>query len=315
MSSVAPHLSASNALPVPVGEAQHFSAGLAFVQSWWPLLCGIGALLLATASRFYFGLWQQPEFEHGPLLLAVALWLLWRQRGSFVSARAPSSLRIPVTLISTGLIAYMLGVRLKAGYIEFGSLVPLLAGALWMIGGWSLVRRCTFALIFILLATPLPSPWVFAATSGLKEWVSQAAEYLLHISGYPVARDGVTLRIGSYSLLLADACSGMNSLISLSAVGLLYIHLTAKRTTAHLTLLLASIPVVAVATNLVRVLILTLITFYLGDQAGQGYLHQFAGFVMFMVAFVGMGLADIALARLFPISLFDFTNGQEHGAH
>ena len=315
MSSVAPHLTASVERATPGGKRLTVSAAPVFIQSWWPLLLGVGGLLLATSSRFYYGLWQQPEFEHGPLMLAVAVWLLWRQRGAFIAAAAPASSRIALVLIGAGLAAYLFGVRLKAGYVEAGSLVPVLAGALWMIGGRNLVRQCAFALIFVALATPLPSPWVFAATSGLKEWVSQAAEYLLHIAGYPVARDGVTLRVGSYNLLLADACSGMNSLISLCAVGLLYVHLSAKRSAAHMTLLLAAIPLIAVVTNLVRVLILTLITFHLGDEAGQGYLHQFAGFVMFMIALAGTGLVDIVLAKLFPAGRTALTQRQSYVAH
>jgi exosortase len=136
------------------------------------------------------------------------------------------------------------------------------------------------------------------------------AESVLHFAGYPVARDGVTLRMGPYNLLLADACSGMNSLISLMAVGLLYVYLTARRTIWHTAVLVAAILPVAVSTNIVRVLILMLITYHLGDEAGQGYLHEFAGFVLFLVAVLILGLVDFVLGKAFRFSVKGVSHGQ-----
>jgi exosortase B len=270
----------------------------AWLRRWWPLCLGLAILIASTSVRFAANLWQLPEFEHGPLLLAVALWLLWSKKADILGATPPASPVGASTVLATGLLIYLLGVRLKAGYFEFGSLAIVLAGALCLIGGWKLVRSCAFALVFIVLASPMPAPIIFAATSGLKEWVSVIAEAVLHLAGYPVARDGVTLRMGPYNLLLADACSGMNSLISLTAVGLLYIYLTARRALWHTALLVAAIIPVAVATNIVRVLILMLITYHLGDEAGQGFLHEFAGFVLFLGAVVILAGVDLVLARI-----------------
>jgi exosortase len=262
------------------------------------LCLGLAVLIASTSIRFSQNLWLLPEFEHGPLLLAVALWLLWHKRSDILAAAPPKSAFGGATLLLTGLAVYLLGVRLKAGYFEFGSLAIILAGALSLMGGWNLLRSCAFALVFIVLASPMPAPIIFAATSGLKEWVSVVSEGVLHLAGYPVARDGVTLRMGPYNLLLADACSGMNSLISLTAVGLLYVYLTARRAVWHTALLVAAIIPVAVSTNIVRVLILMLVTYHLGDAAGQGFLHEFAGFVLFLGAVVILAAVDLMLGRI-----------------
>jgi exosortase len=271
-----------------------------FWARWWPLVLGFFSLLGTTSYRFAESLWQQPEFEYGPLLLLISLWLLWRERAAIVLARGQGNGVKSATAIALGLVAYLLGVRLKAGYLEFAALAPILGGALYLMGGVRLLRRCAFSLLFLLLAIPLPAPILFVATSDLKEWVSYAAESILHMGGYPVARDGVTLRVGPYSLLLADACSGMNSLVSLLAVGLLYLYLTAKRRPWHSFLIVAAIAPTAIATNVVRVLTLTLITYYFGDEAGQGFLHEFAGFVLFLVAFLMLAGLDQVLKRIFP---------------
>jgi exosortase B len=285
-------------LPPGAGHTAPATESAAWLKRWWPLCLGLAALLASTSVRFAQSIWQQPEFEHGPLLLAATAWVLWQNRADIRTAPAPSSAAGPWLLLVLGIAGYLLGVRLKAHYIEFGSFIPVLAASLGLVGGWSLVRRCAWAFVFLCLAVPMPAPLIFAATSDLKEWVSRAAEFILHLAGYPVARDGVTLRMGQYNLLLADACSGMNSLISLSAVGLLYVYLTARRGFLHLAILLASIVPVAIATNIVRVLILMLITYHLGDEAGQGFLHEFAGFVMFLVALGIMASIDVVLGKL-----------------
>jgi exosortase B len=310
VSAVNPPLPAAASLAIADPGGRTASA---FARCWWPLGLGLVAIVSSTSIRFAQGLWQQPEFEHGPMMLAVTVWLLWRERAALLSAQSPRTSLWSAALLISGLMFYLLGVRLKAGYVEWAALVPVLAGALHLIGGWALVRRCAFSLVFLALATPMPAPVIMAATMGLKQWVSQAAEAILHIAGYPVAREGVTLRIGQYNLLMADACSGMNSLISLTAVGLLYVHLTARRSLAHMVLLLASILPVAVATNLVRVLILTLITYYLGDEAGQGFLHEFAGFVMFLIALGGLASIDFVLGKLLPHDKAVRPESENHG--
>jgi exosortase B len=290
---------------MPEGTAPGPAARLDYrlwLSKWWPLCLGMFTLLASTSIRFAQNLWQITEFEHCPMLVAVALWVLWQKRTAIVAAQAPRSTLGASALMVMGVLIYLAGVRLKAGYFEFGSLAIVLAGALSLMGGWKLVRECAFVLVFLVLASPMPAPLIFYATQGLKEWVSVIAEAVLHAAGYPVARDGVTLRMGPYNLLLADACSGMNSLISLTAVGLLYVYLTARRAFWHTALVVAAIIPVAVSTNIVRVLILMLITYHLGDAAGQGFLHELAGFLLFLVALIMLALVDFLLGRVFRLS-------------
>jgi len=228
---------------------------------------------------------------------------MWRERAFFLAAVPPKSASGPALFLIPGLLIYLFGVRVKAGFLEFGSLVPILIGAIWLIGGQPLVRRTWFALLLLLLAMPLPANIIIAATAGLKEWVSGAAEAILHLAGYPIARNGVTLRVGPYNLLLADACAGMNSLISLTALGLFYLHITTQRTLWHAAILAGSIVPIAIATNVARVVILSLITFYLGDQAGQGFLHDFAGLAIFAIALTLLMLEDAVLRRAFVVRI------------
>src|SRR5207344_1473437 len=100
---------------------------------------------------------------------------------------------------------------------------------------------------------------------------SSAAENILHAAGYPIGRTGVVLIVGQYQLLVADACSGLNSMFSLSALGFLYLYLMRRASVLHNALIVASILPIAFAANIVRVLVLILVTYHFGDAAGQGF--------------------------------------------
>ena len=134
-------------------------------------------------------------------------------------------------------------------------------------------------------------------TGSLKQSVSVIAEQILYLASYPVARNGVVLIIGPYQLLVADACSGINSMFSLSAIGLLYLYLMHRTSWIHNGLILASLLPIAFCANIVRVLLLVLVTYYYGDAAGQGFIHSFSGMVMFVVALIVILLLDAILAR------------------
>jgi exosortase B len=157
------------------------------------------------------------------------------------------------------------------------------------------LRAMWFALFFVIFMIPLPGFFVDALTNPLKRHVSEIAEHLLYAIGYPIARSGVTLTIGPYQLLVADACSGLHSLYSLSALGLLYLHLMRHTSFIRNAILAACILPIAFGANIVRVMFLVLVTFHLGDEAGQGFLHGFAGMVLFVAALLLLFVIDGAL--------------------
>ena len=172
-----------------------------------------------------------------------------------------------------------------------------------MSGWWSRARRphCRYLLtlgFFIAFMVPLPGIFVDAVTGPLKQHVSQIAAQILYVAGYPVARSGVILTIGQYQLLVADACSGINSMFGLSAVGLLYLYIVRRSSWLHNGLLLVSLWPIAFCANVVRVMFLALITYHFGDRAGQGFLHGFSGMVLFIVALLVIFLLDNILVRL-----------------
>jgi exosortase B len=230
--------------------------------------------------------------------LAIVVWLIWRGRASLFkvpSSPAPAS---GIALLVPGLLIYVLGRSQDISIFEIGSLAPILAGVLLAMRGWPALRALWFPIFFVIFMLPLPGFFVDALTGPLKQHVSEITEQILYAAGYPIARNGVMLTIGQYQLLVADACSGLHSMFSLSALGVLFMYLTARASLLHNAIMLASILPIAFAANIVRVVALMLITYHFGDEAGQGFLHGAAGIMLLMVALIVLLLLDTVLARV-----------------
>lgn len=268
-------------------------------MTWLPLLFGVLALYVPTYIDLANNLWQTEEQGHGPLIAAVSGWLLWQARGDVLASPDKPSRAVGFLVLGFGLLLYVFGRSQDILLFEVGSQIVVLAAVLLIGRGAAALRACWFPLIFLVFMVPLPGSFVDALTNPLKRHVSEIAEQLLYFAGYPIARSGVTLTIGPYQLLVADACSGLHSMYSLSALGLLYLHLMKHGSFVRNALLTSAILPIAFGANVVRVIFLVLVTFYLGDEAGQGFLHGFAGMVLFVAALGLLFLLDSLLGLLF----------------
>jgi len=238
-------------------------------------------------------------------VLVVSLYLIWSKREFLTAAGHPRPL-LGGGLLAFGLLLYALGRSQEILLFEVGSQIPVLIGTLLITLGSRPVRALWFSLFFLLFMLPLPGFVVDAATGPLKQHISEIAETNLYGFGYPVARSGVTLSVGPYQLLVADACSGLHSMFSLSAMGLLYLYLVEHKNWLRNGILIASILPIAFVANIGRVMILVLVTYHLGDEAGQGFLHDFAGVLLFIIALLILFALDGLLG-------FFFKSAAQHG--
>ena len=263
-----------------------------------PVLAGLLLLYVPTFYDAATGFWQYPENAHAPIILVVILWLIWTKRAALFVVPSRTSPGLGFTLLVFGLLCYVVGRSQNIALIEIGALAPILAGTLLAMCGWGSLRAFWFPIFFVAFMVPLPGFFVDALTGPLKQDVSKIVEQLLYVAGYPIARDGVVLTIGQYQLLVADACSGLHTMFSLSALGILFTYLAARRSVLHNIIMLASILPIAFCANVVRVIALMLITYYFGDEAGQGFLHGTTGVVLFLVALIALLALDGILARI-----------------
>ncbi|UCV29987.1 exosortase B [Ferribacterium limneticum] len=265
-------------------SAEKEAAQLA-LYAWVIVALGLAAMYIPSFTDLFRGLWRQDEQAHGPIVLAISCWLFYRKWPEAMRLSEGKSASVwgwPVFLL--GLVFYVVGRSQDILILEIGSLVWLIAALLLLLRGSAALKAQWFPLFFMIFMIPLPSPFVDAVTMPMKMAVSYAAETVLYGAGYPIARQGVILQIGQYKLLVADACAGLHTLFTLEALGLLYLNLV-RHNSAFRNIALATLIVpISFTANVIRVMVLTLITFHFGDEAGQGFLHGFAGMVLFLSA-------------------------------
>ena len=261
-----------------------------------PLLIGLVALYLPTYLVLAKTVWASDEQGHGPIILVVSIWLMWRKRDEYLALPDQPARVAGGLLLAFGLALYVLGRTQQLDTFEVASQILVLASVFLLMKGPNALRLMAFPLFFMIFMVPLPSILVQVITVPLKMAVSWCAEGILYAFGYPVARTGVVISVGQYQLLVADACAGLNSMFTLEALGLLYLNLMNYKSMTRNVLLAILIIPISFAANIIRVMILVLVTYHLGDEAGQGFVHTFAGMVLFIVALTLILLTDSVLS-------------------
>lgn len=259
----------------------------------WVLIAGILAIAIPTMVSVARDSWSTEQGGHGPIVFATGLWLLARQWPSIETIRKPGSIAIVILALAVLVPLYIL-CRITSiveieGYVMYATVLTVLYA--WI--GGAAMRMLWFPLFYLAFMLPPPDTMVALVTQPLKIAISQWAIALLYAIGYPIGGAGVTIQIGQYQLLVAAACSGLNSLISLFALSLFYVYMRHRLHWQYALLLVVAIVPIAIFANFVRVLILILLTHYQGEAMAQGFLHNFAGLVMFMIAMLSIFLVDI----------------------
>jgi exosortase B len=266
------------------------------LPEWWPVLLGLAVLFVPTFYDLFTGAWVGEEQGHGPIIFGLALWLIYRKWPEMLEATTPprsSWTGWPILVV--GLLAHMLGRSQKILMLEVLSIILVMMATLLVKRGGRALRMQWFPFFFMIFMVPLPAEFVAAVTMPMKMAVSWGTEHILFAFGYPISRSGVILQIGQYQLLVADACAGLQTLLTLEALGLFYLNLMRHPSAfRNIGLALFIVPI-SFSANVIRVVVLTLITYYFGDAAGQGFLHGFAGMVLFVTALVLILSIDSAL--------------------
>lgn len=282
----------------------------AAARAWLPLPTDIVVLCLGLLGMYALtvhdllqdgsgGLWSKEEHSHGPIMLTLALWLAWNRWREYVPPTGPVNGQwLAWPLFVFGAILFAGGRSLGIIYFEVGSFIPMLAGFVLLVGGYPLLAHLKFPVFFCLFMVPLPGFLLDPISHFVKEKISIVVSDLLWAWGYPISRTGVVLNIGPYQLLVADACAGMRTLFMLEAMGIFYLNVIRHSSWLRNVGLAILIVPISFTANMIRVLALTLITYHFGDEAGQGFMHGFAGIVLFASAMLLMMGLDTALRKL-----------------
>ncbi len=263
------------------------------------LLLGIAVFAIPTMLFVIEEGWSGEEGAHGPIVLVTGLWLLWQRWQTARNFIEPPSMPVVwillCILIPATVFARITQIVELEGYLMYACLLTVL----YSVVGFEAMRRMWFPLFYLAFIFPPPDTVVAAITVPMKMWLSETTVAFLRALGYPIGAEGVRIYIGQYELLVAAACSGINSIISLSAISLFYIYMRHQAEWRYAALLVLLIVPVALLANFFRVLILILLTYHAGEAAAQGFLHNFAGIVMFAIALVAIFAIDEMLKPLF----------------
>jgi exosortase B len=263
------------------------------------LAASAAALLLPTYAELDRTVWTVVGQGHGPVFLALVMWLAWQRIPAFLNLTDTKP--VPITagaLMAIGLLLYVAGHPQKVLAIETLAQIPIAMAICLALRGWQGLKVMWFPIFFLVFLIPIPGSIVDQITGPMKMGVSVVAEWVLHNADYPVGRSGVMITIGQYNLLVADACAGINSIFALEAVGVFYLSLlTEARMGRKLALAALIIPISFVA-NVFRVCALILVTYYFGDEVAQGFIHNFAGIFLFTVATALVIGTDMVICKI-----------------
>ncbi len=261
-------------------------------RSHWLLYLGLAAVIVPTMIDVIRESWSTEQGAHGPIVLATGIWLVAILRKQVTPLIRPGNILLTLAVLVPSLLLYIVARVTTTLELEGFALYCSMVAVFYGMCGERVVRTMWFPTIYFAFLFPPPDSLVATITQPLKLGISRVAVALLSSFGMDIARKGVIIQVDQYDILVAAACAGLNSIISLSAIGLFYIYMRHNANWRYALLLMLAIVPVALLANFVRVLLLIMITYFFGDAMAQGFLHGFAGMVMFVVALLGIFAID-----------------------
>mgnify|MGYP001585355657 CR=1 FL=1 len=261
----------------------------------WILVITLYAPVFYTLYRFR---WDKVDYTHAYFILPISLWLTWRKRAYLKEliqkTKSGNNLfSFSLLLLLFGILMFMFGWREDYQLIYTLSIVPLLYGLISYLYGMNVAKALSFPILYLLLLVPPPFGILDSITLPMRHGVSVVTEAILSLFNYPIKREGLLLSIGYHDIFMGQPCSGFRSLITMFSLVLVYIYIS-KAKLAKKLILTSFIMPLALLGNLIRIITLCLITFYFGEEAGQGFFHNFSGIVIFVIVILGiMGVESL----------------------
>lgn len=238
------------------------------------------------------------NYSHGFFIVPIAAYFAWQQRERFLAApQRPSAAGLVVVAVS--LLLLVAGTLGAEFFISRLSLLGTIAGALLFMAGWPRLRVLILPLAFLLLMIPLPALIFNQIAFPLQLAASHVGESAITSLDIPIVREGNVLILARATLEVAEACSGIRSLVSLFTLGIVFGYFADSRPWVRAVIALSAIPV-AIAANGLRVASAGIAAHNFGRAGVEGLFHEFSGMVLFAVAFLMMFALQRMLKHLLP---------------
>ena len=261
------------------------------------LVAGLYAKILVALFLQWVGPHSDPSFQHGIFVPLFALFVLWQDRKRLHAiAPAPSWTGLP--LIALGLLMLIVGVLGAENFLSRASLLVLLAGLVILFQGWTFFRAVLFPWAVLLLMIPIPALILQQVTFPLQMLAAKLATALLQLVQVPVLREGNVINLASMPLDVAEACSGIRSLLTLVTLAIIYGYLMETRIWMRGLLAVSAVPIAVVA-NSFRIFGTGLLVQYWDPDKAEGFFHTFSGWLIFVVALILLFAVHRGLSRIF----------------
>ncbi len=221
-----------------------------------------------------------PDFSHGFVVVPVSLYLVWQRRVNLKAPASPSNWGLPVLLF--GLLLFFLGGLAAEVFTQRFSLLVVIAGLVLFLFGKQHLKTIAFPLSFLILMIPLPTILLQKITFPMQLFASRCAGNVLDFLSIPALREGNVLYLSNVTLNVAEACSGLSSMMSFLTIGTLFAYFKNKLLWQRLLVIASAIPI-AILSNALRVSATGVIGYYLGPKAIGGSYHELTGFVLFLL--------------------------------
>ncbi|MGB8581899.1 MAG: exosortase A [Candidatus Sulfotelmatobacter sp.] len=277
---------------------------LAAKPAWppaWQRIVVAGLLLwlyVPTLFHLVAQWWQDPNFSHGFFVPLFAGFVIWQERARLARVKVQPSW-YGVAILGFGLSVLILGQMGAEIFLSRVSLLIVLAGLTVLFLGWNFFRAMLFPWAFLVLMIPIPAIVFNQITFPLQLLASKVASTMLPWLGVPVLREGNVIMLPAMSLEVADACSGIRSLMSLATLAIIYGYLMERKTSVRVLLAIASLPI-AVAANSLRVVGTGLLVQYWDPDKAQGFFHEFQGWLMFVASLIMLYLLHRGIRMIWP---------------
>jgi exosortase len=263
------------------------------------IVCGLLLWLYEpTLARLVGQWWHDPNFSHGFFVPLFSGFVVWQERSQLARVKLEPSWS-GLWILGCGLCLLVLGQMGAEIFLSRFSLLIVLAGLTVFFVGWNFFRAIAFPWAFLALMIPIPAIVFNQITLPLQLLASKMASTALPWLGVPVLREGNVIVLPAMALEVADACSGIRSLMSLATLAVIYGYLTEPRILVRVLLALASLPI-AVAANSLRIVVTGLLVQYSDPDKAQGFFHEFQGWLMFVVSLGMLYLFHRAFRILLP---------------
>ena len=256
-------------------------------RAWWKVAVIAGLLLwlyMPTLAHLAGQWWNDPNYSHGFFVPLFAAFVIWQERAR-LSALSPRPSWSGLLFLAFGLCVLIVGQMGAELFLSRLSLLIVLAGLIVLFVGWKFFRGLLFPWAFLLLMIPFPAIVFNQITFPLQLLASKVASTTLPWMGVPVLREGNVIVLPAMALEVAEACSGIRSLMSLTTLAIIYGYLMERRTSVRVLLAVASIPI-AVAANSLRIVGTGLLVQYWDPEKAEGFFHEFSGWLIFVVSLV-----------------------------